>query len=57
MTRHAGGTAAISSAPGTGTAVTVWLPAAIPVTQPGFPANVARNRPPCSADCAEPHHP
>jgi signal transduction histidine kinase len=36
MTRQAGGTAAISSAPGTGTTVTVWLPAAIP----GHPAGV-----------------
>ena len=36
MTRQAGGTAAISSAPGTGTTVTVWLPAAIPGHPAGF---------------------
>ena len=42
MTRQAGGTAAISSAPGTGTTVTVWLPAAIP----GHPAGVPGHRSP-----------
>jgi signal transduction histidine kinase len=41
MTRQAGGTAAISSAPGTGTAVTVWLPA-----MPGHPAGVPGQRDP-----------
>jgi len=41
ITRQAGGTAAISSAPGTGTTVTVWLPAAIPGHPAGSPANVA----------------
>ena len=42
MTRQAGGTAAISSAPGTGTTVTVWLPAAIP----GHPAGAPGHRSP-----------
>ena len=42
MTRQAGGTAAISSAAGTGTTVTVWLPAAIP----GHPAGVPGQRSP-----------
>jgi signal transduction histidine kinase len=41
-TRQAGGTAAISSSPGTGTAVTVWLPAAIP----GHPAGIPGQRSP-----------
>ena len=42
MTRKAGGTAAISSSPGTGTTVTVWLPAAMP----GQPAGVPGHRSP-----------
>ena len=42
ITRQAGGTAAISAAPGTGTTVTVWLPAAIP----GHPAGVPGQRSP-----------
>ena len=42
MTRQAGGTAAISAAPGTGTTVSVWLPAVMP----GRPAGVPGHRSP-----------
>ena len=45
MTRQAGGTAAISSAPGTGTTVTVWLPAAVPGHSAGVPGQVVLDRP------------
>jgi signal transduction histidine kinase len=58
MTRQAGGTAAISSASGTGTTVTVWLPAAIP----GHPAGAPGQHSPSTARPAHqtapsPHHP